>query len=449
MRVPQFCRPDFWKESIETPYNEHNLDGLQVLRSLLSHVVIRHSKEQTVSNGKSLLSLPPRKMETLLIPFGSACEKKVYDYIENRNQQRFVQLRLDGPKAVLGKYIELLAMMFTARQASAHSSLVDLNKMQKLSEDLKRIEEKKKWGNLSHPPVEVHRKKNGDITRADILKEAETKAKVSARGRMREQILSIHEGAIEAIECAICLDLATEKNIAFTPCAHSFCFECILTVLPASSGSREPVGSCPTCRDNFKKSELTLLGDAKEAGQIVIVENDFDKKLPAQDSSVDIDVNGFHLSTKDILTSVTGADDVRSCDPKLSVEEKRTQRAYCSELDTDFLDAWNESQRRVGSKIARLLEEIKEMMRKDPTNKCVVFSQFLGTLDIAGQELFSRSVPFARVDGNMQQHERADAIQNFTNDPKTKVLLLSMRGKFVRLVRMSQHVYILSNFSNI
>ena len=406
------------------------MDGLQLLRSLLSHVVIRHSKEQTVANGKCLLSLPPRKMETLLIPFGSSCEKKVYDYIENRNQKRFIELRLDGPKAVLGKYIELLAMMFTARQASAHSSLVDLDKMQKLCEDLKKAAEDKKWGHLSYferPSVKSPRKKNGTITRADILKKAESKAKVSARGRMREQILSIHEGATEAIECAICLELAREKNIAFIPCAHSFCFECILTVLPASSGSREPVGSCPTCRNKFKESDLTLLGDAKEAGQLVIVGNDFDKKLPALDSS--IDVNGFRLSTKDILTSVTGAKDVRSCNMRLSKDEKRKQRAYCSELDRDFLDAWNKSQRKVGSKIARLLEEIKEMMRKDPTNKCVVFSQFLGVLDIVGQELSARSVSSARVDGNMQQHERVDAIQSFTDDPKTKVLLLSMRGK--------------------
>jgi len=69
------------------------------------------------------------------------------------------------------------------------------------------------------------------------------------------------------------------------------------------------------------------------------------------------------------------------------------------------------------------------MTQKDPTSKAVVFSQFLGTLNVIGEEMTIRGVNFERVDGMMKQHHRADAIQSFTTDPKTKVLLLSMRGK--------------------
>jgi SNF2 family DNA or RNA helicase len=69
------------------------------------------------------------------------------------------------------------------------------------------------------------------------------------------------------------------------------------------------------------------------------------------------------------------------------------------------------------------------MSRIDPTLKAVVFSQYLGTLDIVGQEMTARDINFARVDGTMQQHQRADAIQSFINDQRTIVLLLSMRGK--------------------
>jgi len=68
------------------------------------------------------------------------------------------------------------------------------------------------------------------------------------------------------------------------------------------------------------------------------------------------------------------------------------------------------------------------MIKKDPTAKAVVFSQFLGTLDVAGQEIATRGIGCARVDGMMKQHQRADAILSFTNDPNTRVLLLSMRA---------------------
>ena len=78
LRVPQFCRPDFWEQNISKPYSEHNCFALNVLRSLLSRVVIRHSKEQTSNNGDALVSLPPRSVETLLLPFGSDAEKMLY-----------------------------------------------------------------------------------------------------------------------------------------------------------------------------------------------------------------------------------------------------------------------------------------------------------------------------------------------------------------------------------
>ena len=74
------------------------------------------------------------------------------------------------------------------------------------------------------------------------------------------------------------------------------------------------------------------------------------------------------------------------------------------------------------------------MTQKDPTSKAVVFSQFLGTLNVIGEEMTIRSFGFARLDGMMKQHHRADAIQSFTTDPKTKVLLLSIRGKKLMLV---------------
>ena len=77
LRVPQFCRPDFWEQNISKPYCEHNCFALNVLRSLLSHVVIRHSKEQTLNNGDALVSLPPRSVETLLLPFGTDAEKEI------------------------------------------------------------------------------------------------------------------------------------------------------------------------------------------------------------------------------------------------------------------------------------------------------------------------------------------------------------------------------------
>merc|ERR1712238_368200 len=62
LRLPHFHRTSFWKQNI-TPYYSRNCASLQVLRSLLSRVVIHHSKEQTLESGKAIISLPSRTIE--------------------------------------------------------------------------------------------------------------------------------------------------------------------------------------------------------------------------------------------------------------------------------------------------------------------------------------------------------------------------------------------------
>jgi SNF2 family DNA or RNA helicase len=422
LRVSQFCRPNFWKQNVDTPYSERNYDALNILRSLLSRVVIRHSKEQTLQNGNALLCLPPRTVETLLLPFGSEAEQQVYEYINARNTKRFMELRSESPKTVLGKFIELTGMLYAARQACAHSNLVNLDRMQNLNEKI----ERERNISLGYGHAEAKCRKKDCNTREGILDEAISKARVSAKGRMREAVLQFHEGEIELMECPICFEATGEKDIALTPCAHKFCAECILNVLQSASSSREAKGSCPKCRETIKRSEITFLGDAEEAGEKVTSQEE-DQKPKAMEKCAEI--NGFQLLTKDVLSTTSGASDRRSLFQPLNASEKRSQKAFCHALSPEFLASWNISSTTIGTKVSRLLEEIKLMIQKDPTSKGVVFSQFLGTLDIAGQEMAQRGLHFVRVDGMMKQHQRADAILSFTSDPSTRILLLSMRGR--------------------
>jgi hypothetical protein len=98
LHIAPFDRPAFWKNNIEDPYNEQNPESLRVLRSLLSRGVVRNSKEQTLDNGKSVLTLPPRTIETALLEFGSKAEREVYQCIETRN--RFMKLKQESMATV-------------------------------------------------------------------------------------------------------------------------------------------------------------------------------------------------------------------------------------------------------------------------------------------------------------------------------------------------------------
>ena len=105
LRLAPFDRPAFWKNNIEDPFYERNPESLRVLRSLLSRIVVRHSKEQTFENGQSLLSLPPRSVETVLLEFGSKAEREVYSAIEARNQNHFMKLKRESLATVAVSFI--------------------------------------------------------------------------------------------------------------------------------------------------------------------------------------------------------------------------------------------------------------------------------------------------------------------------------------------------------
>ena len=92
LRVAPFDRPAFWSELIEEPYAAKDAATLGVLRLLLSHIVVRHSKEQTHDDGRCLVALPPRRIEQILLDFGSDEEQQLYALIESRNRTYWTEI---------------------------------------------------------------------------------------------------------------------------------------------------------------------------------------------------------------------------------------------------------------------------------------------------------------------------------------------------------------------
>lgn len=442
LRLAPFDRPNFWKNNIENPYYEHNTTSLQVLRSLLSRIVIRHSKEQTFANGKALLALPPRSVETVLLEFGSEAERVMYDGIETRNRNHFMKLKQESTAKVASKFIELNGLLTSSRQACAHASLISLEKLDHFNN---LTADKKK----SHLPAS-----SGKKTRNDVLQHALSKARKSATARMRVVINQFQHGHDELMECPVCLECVGESEIAVPACAHAVCSQCIVSLLDdgATSSTREACGHCPTCRDIMRRSEITFLGEAADAGTSDKSAVDADGVEDSKEAAV-ISTNGFQMTAKDVRMCVAGASTVRFGKSKMTDVERRIalhkDRALLSTLKEDFLSNFYDCEDTVGTKIAELLQEINSMTQKDKTSKCVVFSQFLGVLDVAAEELTASGIAFVRIDGNCKQHERADALLEFSSNPNVKVFLLSMRAGSVGLtLTAADHCFIMDIAQN-
>jgi SNF2 family DNA or RNA helicase len=75
------------------------------------------------------------------------------------------------------------------------------------------------------------------------------------------------------------------------------------------------------------------------------------------------------------------------------------------------------------AKIAVLLEQLEE---KSPRHKILVFSQFVGMLDLIQKELVNRKIGYCRLTG--QSRNRAQVIQEFQTDSAKRVFLISLKA---------------------
>ncbi|CAB4386286.1 unnamed protein product [Rhizophagus irregularis] len=79
---------------------------------------------------------------------------------------------------------------------------------------------------------------------------------------------------------------------------------------------------------------------------------------------------------------------------------------------------------KISSKIETLVEFLNQNNNDD---KSVVFSQWTSFLDLIEIAFKDANVKFVRFDGKMLHNQREEAVNNFNNDPKIKVLLISLK----------------------
>jgi SWI/SNF-related matrix-associated actin-dependent regulator of chromatin subfamily A3 len=82
-------------------------------------------------------------------------------------------------------------------------------------------------------------------------------------------------------------------------------------------------------------------------------------------------------------------------------------------------------EKNASSKVEALLEILKATAQ-DPTNKTIVFSQWISFLDLIQPQLNLHGLKFTRIDGSMTATQRDAALEALDNDPSTTVMLASL-----------------------
>jgi len=118
--------------------------------------------------------------------------------------------------------------------------------------------------------------------------------------------------------------------------------------------------------------------------------------------------------------------------PKKKEVEKELPRTHCN-----------------STKLNSVLDELNQIFTQDPSNKCIIFSQWTTMLNLVEITLKTANYKFERLDGSMLQAQRTAAINSFSTDPNIKIFLISMKagGLGLNLVAAS-HVLLLDPWWN-
>ncbi len=102
-----------------------------------------------------------------------------------------------------------------------------------------------------------------------------------------------------------------------------------------------------------------------------------------------------------------------------------------------------------GNHSVKLDELSRELQENVSGHKVLIFSQFLGMLDLIRQKLKKQHIPFEYFDGSTPPKEREKAIYNFQNNEESRVFLISLKAGGVGLnLTAADYVYIIDPWWN-
>lgn len=337
----------------------------------------------------------------------------------------------------IANYANVLVLLLRLRQACCHPHLIK---------------------DLSQPATE-------GISEDDLLTRA---------AQLREDVVErLRAAESDSFECPICLEADPNPTIII-PCGHTVCGECVQKLVDPTRAIQEgnEEGSnakCPHCRGELKAKLITdykhfckvycpeKLSPEPEDEPVDSIDSDSEEETDEEDAQ-DVDgkgnLAGFVVSDDEdedyefVEASDGNGDSAQEAGAntagkkskkskksrgkarskplktlaqlkKESLRSNAAKKRYLRRLEKTFVPS---------AKIERTVELLCDIMKKDSTEKTLVFSQFTSLLDLVEVPLSQRRIRYQRYDGSMKMDERADAVNAFMDNPDQNVMLISLKA---------------------
>lgn len=289
-------------------------------------------------NGRPVVSLPDIQYYQHNVALTPA-DREYYMKCEVACKNRLLTWIAEG--RLIHHRAAILEFLLRLRQMSCHQRLIG----SKLLESI----ENSAWNDV-----------NAEVA-ADgvVILSAETKKELQRRLKV---VMEMGD------DCPICFEPLVSRQPVITPCAHTFCKECISGVITLNSGGVDP--RCPMDRLPLPKTIMGLIEPEEESDELNVQE----------------DLHGKQTSAK-----------VREC-----------------------------------------LKIIEHTLQNDPTEKILVFSNFVRFLEIIAEELEESRMPFAKFNGSMNVQRRNTVLEHFRK-PIGPADVAALKSIFYRLKQKREY----------
>jgi DNA repair protein RAD5 len=418
-----WCISSFWNTAItqagqtmnnnnanNPEYREQSLQtAIERIRRILCPIMIRRTKDSLTNDGVPILTLPPIETKVIKVDM-SESEREFYNAVLARSLEVFDGYIRNGTASKA--YFQIFSLLSRLRQSCDH---IALTVKSKIDDD--------EWLSLKKPDTtETNTTKSSNNNDTSISKQFldsllkkfytqqgvainESKRTIDGcetspkRMKIQEYVSKIANNLSHAIEdnvtyideeCPICLDRPKIETSILTPCGHIFCRICFLDVVrsqsPVATSNNESNGIakevisgcvCPTCQHKFDPNSIIDMSKSSDE------HNKDDKKdssayassaCPTNHSQNDDSTNSFVLARQTLSKAVCGSE---------------------------------------SSKMKAIMDELHEIWSLDPGSKVLMFSHYLGFLDLLGAQFNSKNIPYFRLDGSLNVRDRMKVLEEF------------------------------------
>lgn len=241
LKVPLFEEFPWWRDEIGNVLlgNPEDQKALGLLQVLFSSLMLRRLPSSLV-NGRPIVDLTPKTVTNRSVPF-SAEEKDFYDAVYRNAAVKLDVVVRRG--TALGAYSTAFEMLIPCRQCCLHPYLVVAAMVRKAKNQGMPLSELLAAANTGAEPA-------GQDDMQQFV--ASLKRKLRVQSEFAASVLAdVTDLSLSSKECMVCLDTITKP--AVLPCAHAFCFDCIVNALKCTHNK------CPLCKQSARPSEITVI----------------------------------------------------------------------------------------------------------------------------------------------------------------------------------------------